>query len=145
MRRMVENPGLRWPGALVMVLLAAGLMGLGGGDEGEGGRIPIPSESYAVTLTDRSGNTLEGDRFTWEGKVFLRAQFGNATVTVPFEKLASLKVTAADASDQVNVSAVMKDGETLALTVDATSKCYANTRFGDYEIFMADLAAVSFQ
>jgi hypothetical protein len=125
--------------------LAGGLMGLGGGTAEEEGAIPIPSKSFTVVLTDSQGNSLVGERFTWEGKVHLRASFGNATITVPFEKLKLLKMSKSDAPNKVKVRALLRSGETLDLSVDGTSKSYADTQFGNYEIFMADLASIEFR
>lgn len=130
---------------LALALLAGGLMGLGGGSEQEEGAIPIPSKSYTVSLRDNQGNTLQGERFTWEGKVHLRANFGNATITLPFEKLKSLEISKGTTPDRVKATALLRSGDTLDLTVDAKSKCYAETKFGSYEIFMADLASVEFE
>ena len=127
-----------------LAALAGGLMGLGGGSEKEEGAIPIPSKSYTVTLSDNQGNKLQGERFTWEGKVHLRASFGNATITVPFEKLKTLQMSKGNTPDRVNVKALLRSGDTLELTVDAKTKCYAETKFGNYEIFMADLASIEF-
>ncbi|MCZ6749299.1 MAG: hypothetical protein O7D96_08400 [SAR324 cluster bacterium] len=130
---------------LALAALAVALMGLGGGDQGAEGDIPIPSKSYTVTLTDTQNNTLEGERFTWEGNVHVRAKFGNATITIPFEKLRSMRMNPGATPEVVNVEALLKSGETLALTIEATSKCYAVTKFGNYEIFMGDLASIDFK
>jgi len=135
----------RWLAGAALALLAAGLMGLGGGTEEDTGAIPIPSKSFTVSVTDTQGNKLVGERFTWEGKVHVRAQFGNATITLPFEKLQSLKVSKGPTPEKVKVRALLRSGESLDLTVDATSKCYADTKFGNYEIFMADLGSIEFK
>jgi hypothetical protein len=130
---------------LALAVLAGGLMGLGGGSEGEEGAIPIPSKSYSATLTDAQGNSLVGERLTWEGKVHLRANFGNATITVPFDKLKSLKMSKGALPDRVKAQALLRSGETLDLTVESKTKFYAETQFGNYEIFTADLASVEFR
>jgi len=138
----------RWRGLwawLVLPGLAAGLMGLGGGDDSKEAVIPIPNKSYTVTLTDTQSNKLVGERATWEGKVFFRAKFGNATVSVPFEKLKAIQISKGAAPDKVKVRAQMRSGESLDLTADSTSKFYADTQFGAYEIFLADLASVEFR
>lgn len=134
-----------WCKALGTLLAAGWLMGLGGGPEQTAETIPIPSRSFQVQVTDSEGNSLRGSRFTWEGRVSLRAQYGNATITIPFEKLSVLEIGESVAPERVNARAVLKSGETLELTMDATSKCYAETEFGNYEIFVSDLSRVEFQ
>jgi hypothetical protein len=138
----------RWRGMLTwlaLLPLAALLMGFGGGDDTKEAVIPIPNKSYAVTLTDNQSNKLAGERATWEGKIYFRAKFGNATVSMPFEKLKSIQITKGAAPDRVKVRAQMRSGETLDLTADSTTKFYADTQFGGYEIFLADLATVEFK
>ena len=130
---------------VALLALAAGLMGLGGGSDTKEAVIPIPNKSYTITLTDNQSNKLVGERSTWEGKVYFRAKFGNATVSVPFEKLKSIQIGKGAAPDKVKVRAQMRSGESLDLTADATSKFYADTQFGGYEIFLADLALVEFK
>ena len=143
-RRRLRSALKRLLSAAVLALLAGGLMGLGGGTEQDQGSIPIPSKSFSVTVTDAQGNTLRGERVTWEGKVYVRANFGNATITVPFEKLKSLQMAKGGAPDKVKMHALLRSGETLDLVADGKSKFYAETQFGNYEIFLADLASVEF-
>lgn len=143
--RQLRNHGTRWLAGAALALLALALMGLGGGTDEDTGAIPIPAKSYTVSITDQQGNTLGGERFTWEGKVHMRAQFGNATISLPFEKLQSLKMAKAQVPEKVKVRALLRSGESLDLTVEATSKCYAETKFGNYEIFMADVASIEFK
>lgn len=139
-----------WLGPGLLLLAALWLMGLGGGTEGAGGgpNIPIPQENFTVTITDRSEQTLEARRFTWEGKVHLRGQVGNATVSLPFSKLRSLTVQPAsgeDAADRVKASIALRSGDTVEVMIDSTSKCYGETKFGTYEIFLKDVTRIEFQ
>jgi len=129
-----------WVG-LALLASAAGLMGLGGGNDTKEAAIPIPNKSYTITLTDNQSNKLVGERATWEGKVYFRAKFGNATI----EKLKSIQIAKGAAPDKVKVHAQMRSGEALDLTADSTTKFYADTQFGGYEIFLADLASVEFK
>jgi hypothetical protein len=139
-----------WWGLCLLLVVSPWLMGLGGGTEstGAGPTIPIPQESFTVTVTDRTGQSLEARRFTWEGKVYLRGQVGNATVSLPFGKLQSLtavQVAAAEAGDFVRARVTLRGGESVDVTVDRTSKCYGETRFGTYEIFFKDIASIRFE
>jgi hypothetical protein len=144
-QRKALPAGRAWLSWMLLLVLAGWLMGLGGGSDEKEAVIPIPSKSYTVTLADTQGNKLVGERVTWEGKVHLRAKFGNATISVPFEKLKSLQVAKGAAPEKVKVRALLRSGETLDLTADSNTKFYADTQFGAYEIFLADLASVEFR
>lgn len=81
-----------WWVTMVVVAAAAWSLGLGDGGGGSDAGILIPQRTYTVQVTDTKGQAMEATRFTWEGKVYFRGQLGNATVTLLFQKLKSLKV-----------------------------------------------------
>jgi hypothetical protein len=139
----------RWLTRGVLLAAAFWLMGLGGGTEsGSGSNIPIPQENFTVTVVDRSGQSLEARRFTWEGKVQFRAQLGNATVSLPFSKIRSVKVSAGNgdkAGALARAAVTLRTGDTVEVALDRASKCYGETKFGNYEIFLKDVASIEFQ
>ena len=133
---------------LALLLAAAWLMGLGNGtDKGESS-IPIPQRTFSVRLTDAKGLTMDANRFTWEGKVFLRANYGSATIILPFEKLKSIKVLSekkTDLPDLIAAAVELKSGEKPELTVERSSTDYGETRFGNYEIFFKNVPGIVFK
>ncbi len=147
----------RWA-CLALLLAALWLMGLGGGNEATKSNIPIPEQNFTATVEDASGQSLEAKRFTWEGKVHFRATYGSATITLPFEKLRRLTVSlpfakvrsvtvgpAADRPELIAARITLRSGETVAVLLDRTSKLYGETKFGEYEIFLKDVARITFQ
>lgn len=148
MKAAMVTRRVAWPRALVLVLAAVWLMGLGGGTGSGGPQIPIPEQNFTATVSDTSGNTLQAKRFTWEGKVYFRAQYGNATVTLPFDKIQSVRVMPAEKStnpELIHASVTLRSGETVDVTIERASKCYGETKFGNYEIFLKDIATITFQ
>jgi hypothetical protein len=138
----------RWLGRGLVLAMALWLMGLGGGTEGgSSSNIPIPQQNYTVTVVDRSGQSLEAKRFTWEGKVEFRGQIGNATVSLPFNKVRSVKVgpSNGDKSGAIKATMTLRSGESVEVALDRTSKCYGESKFGNYEIFFKDVASIEFQ
>lgn len=140
--------------ALVLVSLLAAALWLGGMSGGNGGGngaadIPIPDENYNVAIADTSGQQLNARRFTWEGKVHFRGQLGNATVTLPFAKVRSVRVLHAqvseDAGNLVPTEVELRNGNTVRIAIDRSSKCYGETEFGSYEIFFKDVGRIAFQ
>ena len=134
---------------LALLLAAPWLMGLGGGTENNAqNTIPIPRENFTVLVKDRSGQEVQARRFTWEGKVFLRGQVGNATVSMPFDKVLSVKVLPPEgqtAGAQVRAAVTLRAGDTVNVMIERGSKCYGETKFGNYEIFFKDVAELQFQ
>ena len=131
----------------MIVIAAAWSLGLGDGGGGSDAGIPIPKRNYTVKVTDAKGQSVEAKRFTWEGNVHFRAQLGNATITLPFQKLKSMKVRRGKKSGNPGMMAAtvaLKTGETVEVSLESTSKCYGETRFGNYEIFFKDIGEIVF-
>lgn len=144
---MLRRPP-RWLLPCLLLVASLGLMGLtGGSGNGSTSNIPIPQENFTVTVTDRTGQSLEAKRFTWEGKVIFRGQIGNATVSLPFDKIRTVKVAAAGGDPALNTAkarVTLRTGETVDVMIDRTTKCYGETKFGNYEIFFKDIASITF-
>ncbi len=80
--------------------------------------------------------------------MYLRAQVGNATVSLPFAKIRTVSVlpgNTATAPDLIRAGVTLKNGESVDVLVDRGSKCYGQTKFGDYEIFFKDIAKIEFR
>lgn len=123
-------------------------MGLGGGNGGSEKPIPIPQKNFTVSVADLRGQKVQVERFTWEGKVSFQGQYGSATITLPFAKVQSVKVVQAQGNvspTQVMTRMALRSGETLELALDRASKCYGDTAFGTYEIFLKDVGEITFQ
>ncbi len=150
MKTSVQRAGggrAKWVlGALLFA--APWLLGLGGGNGGSDKPIPIPQKNFTVTVTDVRGQKAQAERFTWEGKVAFQGQYGSATITLPFQKVQSVKVVQGQSGTtptQVLTRMALRSGETLELALDRTSKCYGETSFGNYEIFLKDVGEITFQ
>jgi hypothetical protein len=139
----------RWLGRCTVLVAALWLMGLGGGTESSSTTsIPLPPENFTVTLADRAGQTLEARRFTWEGKVIFRGLIGSGTVSLPFNKVKAVHVQgvgAGSAVTTVKANVTLRSGDTVEVLIDRSSKCFGETKFGDYEIFFKDVASIEFQ
>lgn len=139
--------GVRMAFIPALLLAAAWLMGMGGGsgNGGAAGSIPIPDRSFTVTVTDTAGNSVEAERFTWEGKTHFKAEYGNATVTLPFEKVSRVEVLHESETvlpERVLARVILRTGESIEVSLERSSKCYGDTRFGAYEIFLKDVQAI---
>ena len=141
--------GRRWRLLALLALVAPWLLGMngGGGGDAEGSQVPLPARNYTVTITDTTGNSVQASRFTWEAKTFIRARYGNATVSLPFDKIATVQVTPgkAAATDWMPAAVTLGTGEKIEVSIERNSKCYGETKFGGYEIYFKDVATLSFK
>jgi hypothetical protein len=140
--------GRTWPLA-ALAAVSALLMGMGGGSGPANEKIvPIPDKNYTVQVTDSRSAKVEARRFTWEGKVYFQGQYGQATVTLPFPKVKSVQIVPSAATTSPNLimaKMTLTTGETLDIALDRSSKCYGETSFGTYEIFVRDVTVLQFE
>ncbi|MDH4247545.1 MAG: hypothetical protein OEW39_06995 [Deltaproteobacteria bacterium] len=142
--------GRHWPVLAFILLALPWLMAMngGGGGDAEGSQVPLPARNYTVTITDTTGNSVQAARFTWEAKTFFRARYGNATVSLPFDKIASLQANPgakAAATDWLPATVTLETGEKIEVSLERSSKCYGETKFGGYEIYFKDVASIAFK
>ncbi|MBF0288176.1 MAG: hypothetical protein HQM14_10190 [SAR324 cluster bacterium] len=133
---------------VILFSLVFFLLGMGGGDGNSSAEVnlPLPEKNFPVVLTDNQGVTTQTARMSWEGKNYLQGKYGNAKVTVPFAKIQQVRLFP---GKDINPNAVLteiklKTGKTVQLAVDRTTKVYADTDFGQFEIFVKDLKSMDF-
>ena len=120
------------------ILLTA--MGGAGGFE----RAPRVEKNYAVVVIDSSGNRIEGEKFSWEGRIHFAGHLGMAQVTMPFEKIKELLV-GEKRERKVKVTARLTDGTETGFEVDAKSRCFGEAGFGSFMLQMDELKSVTFK
>ncbi len=125
---------------LSLYLFLTAMGGRGAGFE----RAPRVDKNFQVTVTDVSGNRINGEKFSWEGRVHFAGSLGMANVTVPFERLR--EITVGEKKDKkVKVTAKLVDGGETVFEVDADSRCYGEASFGSFMLLMEEVRSVSFK
>src|SRR5512143_255594 len=108
-----------YAGMLLVVFILCTAMGGTGGFE----RAPRVEKNFAVVVTDSAGNKIQGEKFSWEGRIYFTGYLGMAQVTMPFEKIKEL--TVGERQDRkVKVTAKLTDGIETGFEVDAKSRCF---------------------
>ena len=135
--------------AAAWLLLALGVPVLawatGFGSDAPPSRIPIPARDFSATVEDHGGTTMDVDRVSYNGEVFLYGQIGAAQVTVPFEKITTITFAPDPAEDKRAATATTRDGQTITVLVDDDTLCYGKTKFGNYSIAVEDLRRIRFR
>jgi hypothetical protein len=125
---------------LCSVFLLTAMGGKGGGFE----RAPRVEKNYAVVITDASGNAIQGEKFSWEGRIHFAGYMGMAQVVVPFDKVKEL--TVGEKKDRkVKATARLADGSETAFEMDADSRCYGEAGFGSFTLMMDELKSINFK
>ena len=127
----------------VVVFAAFALLTAMGGTGGFE-RAPRVEKNYAVVVTDASGNKIEGEKFSWEGRIHFVGYLGMAQVTMPFERIKEL--TVGEKRDRkVKVSARLTDGTETSFEVDAKSRCFGEASFGSFMLQMDEIKSIVFK
>jgi len=128
--------------AVIMVSAFILLTAMGGTGGFE--RAPRVEKNYAVAVVDSSGNKIEGEKFSWEGRIHFAGYMGMAQVTMPFERIKEL--TVGEKRDRkVKVTARLTDGTETNFEVDAKSRCFGEAGFGSFMLQMDELKSVTFK
>lgn len=114
--------------------------GKGGGFE----RAPRVDKNFAVTVTDVSGNKINGEKFSWEGRVHLAGSLGMANITVPFEKIKEISI-GEKKEKKVKVTAKLKDGSETVFDIEADSRCYGEAPFGSFMLTLEEIKNILFK
>jgi hypothetical protein len=120
------------------ILLTA--MGGSGGLE----RVPRVDKNFAVAITDASGMKIEGEKFSWEGRIHFAGNIGMAQVTIPFDKVKD--VVMGERRDRfVKVTVRLTDGSETVFDMDAKTRCYGEAKFGNFTLLVEEIKTIVFK
>jgi hypothetical protein len=122
----------------VLFLIAMG--GKGAGFE----RAPRVDKNFAVTVTDLSGNKINGEKFSWEGRIHFAGRLGMASINIPFERIKEITF-GEKAEKKVKAVALLRDGGETTIEIDADSRCFGEAPFGSFMLLVDEIKSVSFK
>lgn len=127
-----------------IILLAVFIVFTGMGGSGGFERAPRVEKNFAVTVTDVSANKIDGEKFSWEGRVHVAGSMGMAQVTMPFERIRELTV-GEKKERKVKVTARLTDGTETSFDVDAKTRCFGEASFGSFMLQMDEIKTIVFK
>lgn len=136
MRIKARNLALMIPLALVL----AAMGGKGSGFE----RAPRVDKNFAVVVTDLSGNTIKGEKFSWEGRTHFAGRLGMASVNIPFERIQEI-VFGEKVEKKVRALAKLREGGESTIEIDADSRCFGEAPFGSFMLMADEIRSISFK
>ena len=129
----------------ILFLLSVFVLLTAMGEKGSGFvRAPHVEKSFSVTVVDASGKKIEGEKFSWEGRIHFAGYLGMAQVTIPFDKVKELTI---GEKKERNIKAVarLKDGSETAIEIEAASRCFGEAGFGSFMLTMEEIKTVTFK
>jgi hypothetical protein len=124
---------------LMAFILLTGMGGTGGFE-----RAPRVEKNFDVTIIDMTGKKIDGEKFSWEGRIHFAGYMGMAQVTMPFERIKV--ITVGELRDRkVKVTATLIDGNETSFDVDAKSRCFGEASFGSFMLEMDEIKTITFR
>ena len=125
--------------ALLFLFLSA-MGGKGGGFE----KAPRVDKNFMVVVMDITGNKIEGEKFSWEGRIHFAGYMGMAQVNLPFERVKEL--TVGEKKDRrVKVTAHLRDGGEAVFDVDSDARVFGESGFGSFMLTKDEIKSISFK
>lgn len=129
--------------AILTLLTAALLMGMGSFGGTKEGTVPKTDENIAAQLVDRSGVSNELTRFSMDGNVFLSGRRGEGQLTVSFRELKGVSFGPVSGND-VPADLRLKSGKQIQLMVNKSAVFYGDTGSGAYHIPAGNVTRIEF-
>ena len=129
---------------LIVLLSAFTLLTAMGGKGAGFEHAPRVEKNFAVHIVDSSGNKIDGEKFSWEGRLHIDGFLGLAQVVIPFEKMKEVSV-GEKRDKKMKVTFRLKDGSDTTIEVDADSRCYGEAGFGSFMLPVGEIKTVSFK
>jgi len=129
---------------ILIIILTAFILLTGMGGTGGFEHAPRVEKNFAVTVTDSSGIKIEGEKFSWEGRIHIAGFLGMAQITMPFDKIR--EVTMGEKKERkVKITVRLNDGTETAFDVDAKSRCFGEAPFGSFMLQMDEIKTIVFK
>lgn len=123
---------------LVAFILLTGMGGTGGFE-----RAPRVEKNFVVTIIDLTGHKIDGEKFSWEGRIHFAGYLGMAQVTMPFDRIQDLAMGEIR-ERKVRVTAHLTDGSETSFDVEARSRCFGEATFGSFMLQMDEIKSIVF-
>lgn len=131
--------------AAIGVLAGAQALANGfGSSDAPPSRIPVPAKDVMGTIEDLSGTRIDLTKLTWNGEVFVYGKLGLAQATIPFEKIKVVRIEPSSEVNQRVAFVELKEGGTVALTVEHDLTVYGASAFGNTSITLDKLSRIEF-
>lgn len=127
--------------AVLVLLTAAMLMGMGNLGGTPEGKVPETSENIKVQLVDRSGISNELTGFSMNGKIFLEGKKGEGEMSVFFRDLKEVGFGPVS-GDTVAADLLLRSGGRVQLKVPKGAVFHGNTGVGAYRISAHDVSRI---
>lgn len=121
----------------LVVFIAVPIMLAMGSGGGPADRIPAAAKNVGAVFVDQNDIVTECTNASIDGNTFLEGRKGQGLYTIGFENIRTI-VFRVNNGELLGTAKLIGGGETT-LVLDKNRKAYGRTRFGSFQIRIADL------
>ena len=103
-------------------------------------KIPIPAKKFVATFIDQTDIITDSREASIDGETFLQGKRGNGTNAIPFENINEVFFLLE--GEKLKGMVKLRDGNTFELTLNKNQRAYGKTKYGTFQIKLADLKKV---
>jgi len=107
--------------------------------------VPRPEIDFRATVRDDQGIATKLSGATWEGEVFFSGTRGKGSVTIPFEKVKSVRAVGTGEKGKKDFQVTLKSGDVVAVSFNEGARFSGTTSFGTYSIIAKNLKEIVFE
>jgi len=126
----------------LLLSVPAILMGMAANPDQSIIKIPKPAANFRVTIVDQSDVSTGLERFSCDGQTFFLGKKGLTEFAVDFEQIRSASFFLEE--HNVRADLVLKNGETLVLSLKPRQPCFGVSAYGNVRIETRDIKSITF-
>jgi hypothetical protein len=122
----------------VLVIFAVPIiLAMGGSGGGPADRVPVAAKNVVAVFVDQNDVVTECKSASIDGETFLQGKRGQGEYTIGFDRIKSINFRMQN-GDLLG-AARLHDGSEATLVLDKNKKAYGKTKFGTFQIRLANL------
>lgn len=103
-------------------------------------KIPVPAKKFAATFIDQTDVVTECSDVSIEGGTFIEGRRGEGNNTIAFDLIDNVSLYMN--GDKLSCLVKLRDGGTIELILKKDQKAYGYTKYGTFQIRLADLKKI---
>ncbi len=133
----MRSPMRRSVRILLLLAMVPLLAGMGSLAEGPADKVPKVNKNYHATYIDQLDVMTECTEVSIEGNTFIEGKRGEGSLAIDFGRIKNILFRMSD--NELIGQVRLFDGSETVLTLKKDKKAYGRTRYGAFQIRLADL------
>lgn len=126
---------------LLILALAPILLAMGGITEIPADKVPTTKRDYSAVYIDHMDIITECKQASIEGNTFIEGKRGEGNLAIDFERIKSIVFQMRN--NELTALVKLRDGTETVIIVNKEKKAYGRTKFGAFQIRLADIKTMT--